>query len=153
MNQRHFLRLGTATTILPLWASLPLNLNPTISVQCYSCDAYVAVEAFTSFGTDCPQCDSLVGQLASLDDINISRETLSLVSGALARSFAILPLAATKSSLTFATCYPHSEPQLIEKLRHVFNTPVVLRYADREQLLTAIKRLLPDASEPDIEIV
>ena len=105
------------------------------------------------FGTTCADCGETIGQLVDVAGLDVSSGVLDIVSGAFAREFRVLPLAADQGSITFVTCYPHQESQLIDKLRYIFGRRIVMRYSHRDDLLAAIERLLPDASERIIEIV
>ncbi|WP_160148271.1 hypothetical protein [Rubripirellula obstinata] len=103
-------------------------------------------------GQPCPSCSSPVGQSVDIECLYLPPEIVNIISGALARHDCILPVSQTSFELTLATCYPHTQSQLIEKLRFVLNTKIKLLYSDREILERAIERYLPDASEPEIWI-
>ena len=130
-----------------------VNLLPTISVQCCNCDAVVQLVGMTRIGQACPVCTSIMGRSVDIESVDLSTETVNLVSGASAREFCILPLAANETEVLLATCFPHSEPMLVEKLRFVFGKRISLYYSERGKLLDVIDRYLPDKSEPEICIV
>ena len=129
------------------------SLAQTISLPCHSCDRAVTTRNLSVPGTKCPDCGETIGQLVEVVGLDVAPEIVNIVSGAFAREFHVLPLEADQGSITFVTCYPHAESQLIGKLRYILGRRIVMRYSHREELLAAIERLLPDASEPVIEIV
>ena len=104
-------------------------------------------------GQACPACASIVGRSVDIALLKLPPETVHAVSGAFAREYCVLPLSVSPTGIVFATCYPHSEPMLIEKLRYVMGKSISLHYCDRRELFSAIEQYLPDASEPEILIV
>jgi hypothetical protein len=123
------------------------SLSVTFPNSRYGVAALVEIPGDAAAAQQCRDQAARHGyEVVDLSEASVSAPVLALIPRAVARRKAMLPLAVQGGVLTVVVSQP-LEPRQLNELRLIFNSPIRIALAPRDEILAAVHRLYAAAEE------